>query len=140
MLIMLRKFFIILAVAGFIFDSKKRLLIVKKDEQEKIDGGLWTVPGGKVEPNEHIINALKREVKEEVNLDIENYKWINEDVFLSDNKYFHGQHFLCSIKTIRPLRLDKKLVKHAWIKKHQIEKFYYHPNIKREIIYLFENI
>ena len=134
---MLRKFFIILAVAGFIFDSKKRLLIVKKDEQEKIDGGLWTVPGGKVEPNEHIINALKREVKEEVNLDIENYKWINEDVFLSDNKYFHGQHFLCSIKSIKKLRLDKKLVKYTWIKKYQIEKFYYHPNIKREIIYLF---
>lgn len=140
MLIMLRRFFIVLAVAAFIFDSKKGLLIVKKDEQEKIDGGLWTVPGGKVEPDEHIVDALKREVKEEVNLEIDEFKWIDEDVFVSNNKYFHGQHFLCSVKTIKPLRLDKKLVKHAWIKKYQIEKFYYHPNIKREIIHLFEII
>lgn len=134
---MLKKFFIVLCVASFIFDLQKRLLIVKKDKQEKVDGGLWTVPGGKVEPNEHIINALKREVKEEVNLDIENYKWIDEDVFISDNKYFHGQHFLCSVKTIKTLRLDNKLVKHAWITKNEIDNYNYHPNIKREIMKLF---
>lgn len=80
---MLEKYNIVLAVAAFIKRDDGRILIVKKSPEEKVDGGLWTVPGGKVEPSEHIIDALKRETKEESNLEIESYGWLNEDVFES---------------------------------------------------------
>ena len=137
---MLKKFHIILCVAAFIIDSKKRLLIVKKSPHEHIDAGLWTVPGGKVEPQEGIIPALKRETKEEVNLDIISHQWLYEDVFISSGIYFHGEHFLCSVKKTTGVKLDGKLEEYRWITKNQINDFQYHPNIKREIIHIFTKI
>jgi 8-oxo-dGTP diphosphatase len=130
---MLSQFHVVLAVAAFIFDSRNKLLIVKKSTTEKIDGGLWTVPGGKVKPNEHIIDALKREIKEEVNLEIASYYWIGEDVFYSGGKYFHGEHFLCKAKTINKLHLEKNLLQYRWITKQDIDNYEFHPNIKKEI-------
>lgn len=33
--------------------------------------GLWTVPGGRVEPGEHLADAVRREVKEETGLAVD---------------------------------------------------------------------
>jgi ADP-ribose pyrophosphatase len=76
---MLKKFYVVLAVGAFIIKNNK-LLIVKKSPYENIDAGLWTIPGGKIEKDEPIIDGLKREVKEEVNLEISDYQWLGEDV------------------------------------------------------------
>jgi 8-oxo-dGTP diphosphatase len=94
---MLEKFYIVLAVGAFILKDKK-LLIVKKSPYENIDAGLWTIPGGKIEKDESIIDGLKREIKEEVNLEISNYQWLGEDVFESNGFWYHAQHFLCNVK------------------------------------------
>ena len=130
---MLKKYFVILAIGAFIIDSKERFLIVKKSPQEKIDGGLWTVPGGKVYPNESIIKALKREVKEEVNLEISSYQWIGENVFISDQKYFHAQHFLCTVKKTKPLKLERQLTDYSWMPINKINQYIFHKNIKKRI-------
>jgi len=130
---MLSKYQVILAVAVFIIDPKNKLLIVKKSPSEKIDGGLWTVPGGKVKPDEPVINAAKREVKEEVNLRIINCFWIGEDVFFSGGMWFHGEHFLTRLKKAGKIRLEKNLTDYAWITKSDIDKYDYHPNIKKAI-------
>ena len=54
----------------FVYDTTAKLLkeISSESPQEKIDGGLWTIPGGKVDPNEPIIDALFRETLEEVKM------------------------------------------------------------------------
>lgn len=130
---MLEEFYVIVAVAAFILDDKKRLLIVKKSPREKIDGGLWTVPGGKGSSEEPIVKALKREVKEEVNLIVKNYRWIGEDVFISDHKYFHAEHFLCQVKNPNTIQLEKNLLDYRWITNKDINKFQFPFNIKKEI-------
>jgi len=134
---MYRKYSIVLAVGAFILDDEKKLLIVKKSPYEKVDPGLWTVPGGKVHPNEPIIDALKREIYEEVGLKIEKYQWIGEDVFKNNNFAFHSQHFLCrtSKKTVK---LERNLLGYKWIDKNQIEQFEFHPNIKKRIKSIYD--
>ena len=52
-------------VAGYIFHKKKVLLI----HHRKLD--LWLPVGGHIEKDETPDDALRREIKEETNLDIE---------------------------------------------------------------------
>jgi 8-oxo-dGTP diphosphatase len=130
---MLKKFHVILAVGAFIINDKEEILIVKKSPAEHIDAGLWTIPGGKIDPDEAIIEGLKREVKEEVNLDIDFVRWIGEDVFESSGFYYHAQHFLCKPLNF-DVKLEHKLLEYRWIKKEEIGKYEFPDNIKKRII------
>ncbi|MCR9191237.1 MAG: (deoxy)nucleoside triphosphate pyrophosphohydrolase [Gammaproteobacteria bacterium] len=60
-----------------IFDEKKRILITQRAANIP-SGGLWEFPGGKLEPDESPEAALIREVKEEVNLDVVQYRFISQ--------------------------------------------------------------
>jgi len=134
---MYQRYSIVLAVGAFILDNKKKLLIVKKSSYEKVDPGLWTIPGGKVNIKEHIIDALKREVLEEVGIKINNFQWIGENVFENNHFYFHAQHFLCKTKSIR-VKLEKSLLEYKWINKSEINNYEFHPNIKKRIKIIYD--
>lgn len=58
------------AVASWIIiDSLWRVLLIKRKYNKKDLPNYWSFPGGKVEINETIEDAVVREVKEEVGLD-----------------------------------------------------------------------
>lgn len=54
---------------GVIVDTEGRILLSKRADNLH-QGGLWEFPGGKVEKNETVFNALVREFQEEVNITI----------------------------------------------------------------------
>ncbi|MCL1146887.1 8-oxo-dGTP diphosphatase MutT [Shewanella marinintestina] len=60
---------IIHVAVGVIQDPHKRILLAKRP-QELHQGGKWEFPGGKVEKLESTSEALIRELKEEVDLDV----------------------------------------------------------------------
>lgn len=133
---MLKKYYVILAVGGFIIKNNK-ILIVKKSPDEYIDANLWTIPGGKIYPQENIINGLKREIKEEVNLEVTNYQWIGEDIFENNSYIYHAQHFLCQSKN-NNVKLEKKLVDFHWLSENEIENFQFPKNIKKRLKEVFK--
>jgi 8-oxo-dGTP diphosphatase len=53
-----------------VVDTNGRLLIAQRFADTH-QGGLWEFPGGKVEPGEDAVQALRRELREEVGIDIE---------------------------------------------------------------------
>lgn len=55
------------AATAIVYDKEKGLLMEKRT-----DTGEWCVPGGSIELGETLADALKREVKEETNVDIVN--------------------------------------------------------------------
>ena len=59
----------ILVAAAAILNSQGKLLIAKRPD-DKHQGGLWEFPGGKVEPTESVEAALKRELKEEIGIEV----------------------------------------------------------------------
>ena len=62
---------ILVAVGAVIEDDKGRILLVKhKPERGGFWQGKWICPGGELELGEKISEGIKREVKEETNLDI----------------------------------------------------------------------
>ncbi len=58
----------IVGVGGVIFDGSSVLLAKRGQEPAK---GTWSLPGGAVELGEKVIEALKREIREEIGIEIE---------------------------------------------------------------------
>lgn len=56
---------------GVILDSRGQVLIAKRADQQHL-GGLWEFPGGKLEAGESAEQALGRELKEELAIDVQN--------------------------------------------------------------------
>jgi len=57
------------AVAVIVNDQQQTLLALRQSHQHQ--GGLWEFPGGKVEHNETVYDALCREIHEELGLTIQ---------------------------------------------------------------------
>jgi len=58
----------IVGVGGVIFDGASVLLAKRGQEPAK---GTWSLPGGAVELGEQVVDALKREIQEEIGIEIE---------------------------------------------------------------------
>lgn len=60
---------VVLVVAVALIDADGRVLIAQRPEGKSL-AGLWEFPGGKLEPGERPEQALVRELKEELNIDV----------------------------------------------------------------------
>ena len=58
-----------LGVSGIVFNNLKQILLIQRNQPPA--KGFWSVPGGKVEPGESLVEACRREIKEETGLDTE---------------------------------------------------------------------
>lgn len=56
---------------GFIVVNRQLVLIKRNEIPGLHDSGKWSLPGGEVDPGETYDTALKRELIEEINLDVE---------------------------------------------------------------------
>lgn len=70
--------------AAALIDENDNVLMVKRANDNKRRPGEWEYPGGKVEEGETPEEALKREIKEEINIDI-NIEDIKPLTFFSHN-------------------------------------------------------
>lgn len=60
---------LLLVVAVAMIDSENRVLLARRPEGKAL-AGLWEFPGGKVEPGEPLEEALVRELREELGVDV----------------------------------------------------------------------
>ena len=70
------------SVKSLIFDDKRFLLINNERDE-------WDIPGGKIENNHNVIETLVREVKEELNITIDNY-----NILLAKKYLFRKQEII----------------------------------------------
>ena len=85
-----------LFIAGKAFIKHNGKILVLRESSKYQDGtqtGKYDVAGGRLKPGENFLEALKREVKEELNLKIKNlkFKWVAKAVSISGTiKWFHA--------------------------------------------------
>ncbi len=59
-----------LTVNAAIFNKDGEVLLCKMPKNQGVYPGQWALPGGGMEEDEQMLDALKREIKEEVGLDV----------------------------------------------------------------------
>ena len=75
--------------AGVLRNAAGALLLVRRGPDESLSG-YWEFPGGKVELDESEHECLKRELKEELAIDVEVGEFIAENHYV----YTHGEFLL----------------------------------------------
>ena len=63
------------SVKSILIDDQ-RVLLIKNERDE------WDLPGGKIEKNDNVIETLIKEVKEELNITIDNYNILQAQKYL----------------------------------------------------------
>ncbi|MBS56772.1 MAG: NUDIX hydrolase [Rickettsiales bacterium] len=107
-------------VVAAIIKKDAHFLIVQRNKNKHL-GLKWEFPGGKVNANEEFEEALKREIKEELNISIKIYEKIAEEGYKDEKIDIILHYYLCSQKngTIK-LNEHENL---AWVEKKDFKKY-----------------
>ncbi len=104
-----------IVVKALILD-KNALLLVKRSKDDEYNPNELTVPGGFLDFGEKLNVAVKREVKEETNLEVEVQKINTAWSFIGKEKDVQiiGISFLCKLLT-KEIKLNEELLSYKWI-------------------------
>ncbi len=113
-----------------IYDNDGRILIDRR-KQEGLLGGLWEFPGGKIEPNEAVEDCVRREIKEELDIEIE----VNERLITVNHAYSHFKVtlnvFNCAHLSGEPKPIECDEIK--WVTLDEIDSYPF-PKANGQII------
>ena len=113
--------------------KKENLYLIVKRNKHKHLGLKWEFPGGKVEINESFEQALSREIKEELNIEIDIVNKIAEENY-NDNKInVILYYYLCRIKEGEIFLNEHE--DYAWVEKKDFLTYDFLEG-DREIFYL----
>ena len=107
-------------VAAALVFSEGKLLISQRKEEVHL-GGLWELPGGKLESNETYEACVIREVREELGVDIEvSYKFEEVEHRYTD-KSVYIKFFICRLIKGRPKAIQCSCF--HWINRDELSKY-----------------
>lgn len=102
-----------------IIKKNDKFLLVKQSKNKPFQGE-WRPPGGAIDPKEDEISALKREIKEELNLEINVIKKLL--TLKSDYKTEYTHFFLTSCIN-ENIKIDEREISDArWFSLNEIKK------------------
>ena len=118
-------------------DGQTRLLIARRPD-DAVLGGLWELPGGKVEQGETPQQALVRELREELGLEVT----VGEALGAVEHDYAHArvrlQAFLCTRLAGGPR--DLEVAEHRWVGIDEISDYDFPPANRKLFDELLEKL
>lgn len=123
-------------VVAAIIQKENKILATKRGYGEFIN--MWEFPGGKIESGETKEQALVREIKEELNIEISVDKFALDIEYQYPNFYLFMSCFMCSIK-----EGSIELLEHndgKWITKEELNTLNWLPADIDAVNYLKENL
>ena len=111
-------------VAAAIIEKDSKVLIARRRKNDTL-GGKWEFPGGKIEPGETPEECLKRELKEEFDIETEIGDFVISNIFL-----YHFIPIELLAYKAKYLSGDFKLKEHddmKWVTKADLDKYDFMP-------------
>jgi 8-oxo-dGTP diphosphatase len=114
--------FILLVTA--LIRRRNKLLILQRSKRSKTNKNRWQFPEGKVKHSESLLDALKREIKEETNFDLVKARLYG--VHLGFLKIGYGKirvlRILFECKVKGNLKLSKEHQSFSWVSEKDLEE------------------
>lgn len=115
---------------GVIWNEQQQILIDRRPPKG-VMGGLWEFPGGKVEPGETIEECIRREIREELGIEIE----VGKHLITIEHIYTHLHVTLavhqCRHLTGIPQAIECEEIR--WVRLDEIDQFTF-PEANGQII------
>jgi mutator protein MutT len=111
------------------FNNEGKILILKRSQSQHC-GGLWSFPGGKIEPGEKPETAAKRELKEETGLTGSNWKCIGTHSHAYSDHLLHFFLFTCVCDTATAMETESSYI---WARECELTD-YPMPDANSELI------
>ena len=92
--------FIGVSVGAMIINTEGQVLLAKRSPTARNEQNQWEIPGGEVEFGEKLVDAIHREMKEELDIEIEIIKQLPaaDHIILSEHQHWVPTTFLCRLK------------------------------------------
>lgn len=87
----------IATVGALIFNSSGEVLMIRTHKWSN----LWGIPGGKIKWGEPSEDALRREIKEETNLDVKDIQFVLVQDCIRSKEFYRKEHFVLLNYTCR---------------------------------------
>jgi phosphoglycolate phosphatase len=87
----------VVTVGALIFNSREDVLMIQTHKWSN----LWGIPGGKTRFGETSIDALRREIKEETDLDVEDIRFVLVQDCIHSKEFYRDAHFVLLNYTCR---------------------------------------
>ena len=110
-----------------LFDEKDRMLFLKRSKYVEKHSGEWDLPGGHLKANENLESGLKREVKEESGIDIDDITFV---------KKIGNLHFFYAKYNSQPVKLSYEHVDYKFFTKNELDKSEKFQNVALEALEL----
>jgi nucleoside triphosphatase len=118
-------------VVGIVQNERGEYLICKKPPHRGVFPGQWGLPGGGIEPGERMEAALRRELREELGIEVRDIK----PLFFTDGQYpkFYSDGsrreiymiflvFACQAAGV-DIRLDPEFIDYAWAEQRALNDY-----------------
>jgi nucleoside triphosphatase len=120
---------------ALIFDREGRLFLMKSHKWK----GKWVIPGGHVDLGERIEDAVRREIKEETNLDVHDLEFVCFQEFIHGEGFWRKKHFIffdfaCKTDSTDVV-LNEEAQDYTWVPLDELERLPIDPytwNVIRE--------
>lgn len=124
-------------VGAAIFNSKGEVLLVRTHKWSD----MWGIPGGKIKWGETAEAALRRELKEETNLEVTDIRFVLVQDCIHSQEFYRDAHFVllnytCLAADGQEVRLNEEAEEYRWLPLVEAKK----ELVNRPTKFLLENI
>ncbi len=112
----------VVTVGGLIFDEADRVLMIRTHKWS----GLWGIPGGKTKFGETSEDALRRELREETGLEIDDIQFVLVQDCIHSTEFYRDAHFVLLNYTCRcaaggsdAVQLNEEAEEYRWLRPTQ---------------------